>query len=108
MILADAAEIELTLREKAQTTEHLLTHLPKNPFCKACIRGKTTRKHARTRQLADMTLIPTLFGEQVTADHLVSNRADSQGVEGSAYAVFIFDIAARYLDCYPTAKNGGR
>ena len=50
-----------------------------------------TRKHARTRKLADMTLIPTTFGEQVTADHLVTNRAETQRVDGSAYAVVIFD-----------------
>ena len=35
----DAADIELSLREKATTIEHLLTHLPKTPFSEACIRG---------------------------------------------------------------------
>ena len=48
-----------------------------------------TRKYARTRKPADLTLIPTKCGEQVTADHLVPNPAESQGVEGSAYAVVL-------------------
>ena len=65
-----------------------------------------TWKHARTRKPADSSLLPKEFGEQVTADHLVSNRNDSLGVEGSAYAVVIFDLGTRYLDCYPTADKG--
>ena len=102
----EAADIELSLRDNVQTIEHLLTHLPKNPFCEACIRGKMTRKHAPTRRPVDMTAIPTKFGEQVTAYHLISNREYCQGVEGSAYAVVVVDIGTRYLDCYPTADKG--
>ena len=42
---------------------------------------------------------PNKFGEQATADHLISNRVDCQGIEGSAYAVVVFDIGTRHLDC---------
>ena len=53
-----------------------------------------------------MTFAPTKYGDQVTADHLISNREDCQGVEGSAYAVVIFGIGTRYLECYPPADKG--
>ena len=34
------------LKEKAVSTEHLLTHQPKNPYCEACQRGKLNAPHA--------------------------------------------------------------
>ena len=55
------------------------------------------KRHARTKKIAPDQL-PTTFGEQVTSDHLVSNRIDSQGHDGSKYAVVIYDIATRYRD----------
>ena len=62
------------------------------------------KKHARTRK-RDPDQLPTTFGEQVTADHLVSVRVDSQGHDGSKYAVVIYDIATRYRDCFPTGDK---
>ena len=97
-----AAEIELPLKETRHSLSSTCKHIcPNMPFCEACIRGNMTRKHARTCKPADMTLIPTKFGEHVTADRLAPNRTDPQGVEGSAYAVVIFDIGT-----YPTAAKG--
>ena len=62
------------------------------------------KKHARTKKRTPDQL-PTNFGEQVTADHLVFNRADSQGHDGTTNAVVIYDIATRYRDCFPTGDN---
>ena len=45
--------------------------------------------------------MPTTFGEQVTADHLIANRVDNQGHYGSKYAVVVYDLATRYRDCFP-------
>ena len=62
------------------------------------------KKHARTKKRAPDQL-PTTFGEQVAADHVVSNRIDSQWHDGSKYAVVIYDIATRYRDCFPTGDK---
>ena len=39
----------------------------------------------------------------MTADHPISNRSYSRGIEGSAYAVAIFGTGTRHADSYPTA-----
>ena len=36
-----------TLRSEAKAVEHKLYHLPKNPCCEACIRGKMKEKPSR-------------------------------------------------------------
>ena len=75
------------MRQEAGTVEHLLTHLPNTPFCEACVRGNMTRKRARTRKPADNAAIPTTFGEQVAADHLVTNRLVSTDWHTRKYVV---------------------
>jgi hypothetical protein len=37
------------LRAEAQSLEHKLSHLPKNPFCEACTMGKMKEKYSRRR-----------------------------------------------------------
>ena len=48
---AQGAEASLTrddkLREEAKSLQHKLHHLPKNPFCEACVRGKMKEKYSR-------------------------------------------------------------
>jgi hypothetical protein len=84
--------------------EHLLTHLPKHPHCSACQRAKLVKKHARRRRVNPDDM-PTRFGEQVTADHLISSRENSVGYDGSKYAIVIYDIATSYRDCFPTGDK---
>ena len=37
------------LKREALSTRHLLIHLPKNPYCEACCRGKAKRTHRRQK-----------------------------------------------------------
>jgi len=47
----EMAEVSLTRDEKlkaeAKSLQHKLHHLPKNPFCEACMRGKMREKYSR-------------------------------------------------------------
>ena len=97
----DVVEEGLSLRGKARTVDHPVTHLATAPLCEACVRGNMTRKRAHTKKPDDNTAVPTTRGDQVAADHLVANRIVSHGINRSAYAAVFWGIGTRYVDSYP-------
>ena len=70
--MPDVREDELSLREQAKSLKHLMTHMPKNPFCPECQRAKMQRKQARRKKGAALGERPDTFGEQITADHFIA------------------------------------
>ena len=44
---------------------------------------------------------PALFGEQLTADHIVAHSVESHSITGDSDALVITDRATGYLDCSP-------
>ena len=40
------------LKQIAESVEHKLSHLPKNPFCQSCIMGKMKEKYSHRRTFA--------------------------------------------------------
>ena len=60
--------------------------------------------HAQTRR-RDSDSLTKAFGEQVTADHIIASRNDSQGYDGSNYAVVIYDISTYFRDRPPTSDK---
>ena len=102
--LPDQDECKTGSTHDSLTLEHLMTHLPKNAHCSACQRANMVKKHARTKKRTPDHM-PTTFGDQVTAYHLIANRADNQGHDGSKYAVVVYDLATRYRDCFPTGDK---
>ena len=89
----------VTVREQARQIEHLLTHLPANPYCDACQRGKMTQPRHMTgafkRKLKKWCQI-------VTADHLVSSKTGwTIGVTGDVDALTVRDLWSRMIGCYP-------
>jgi len=76
--IADAAEEDKPkgdskstskLREEANSLVHKLTHLPKNPFCEACKRGKMKEKYSRRGAFKHVL---EKWGEIITFDYLYS------------------------------------
>ena len=47
------------VKEEATSLKHLMTHFPKNPYCKACQRAKMRRKRAVSQKVDP---VPTRFG----------------------------------------------
>ena len=41
------------------------------------------------------------FGDVITADHMITDAADNQGIGGEKAAVVVRDLGTRMLDCYP-------
>jgi hypothetical protein len=93
------------LKAKATSVADLMTHMPKNPHCEACMRAKMVKKHARRRHAPTGPDSPTIFGDSVTADHLFSTGEKSTGTAGEQYAMVVLDLGTRWRDCYPFAEK---
>jgi hypothetical protein len=77
-----------------------MTHVPKNPWCEACKRAKMQQK-AHKRVGANLGDRPLVFGDQLTADHIVANAAEDQSLGGDRDALVITDRATGFVECYP-------
>ena len=71
----EESEEDRTLRAEATSLKHLMTHLPSNPYCRACQVAKMKRKHMRARDKLALKMRsdqPEVFGEKVSADHQIA------------------------------------
>ena len=91
------------LKAEAVSTKHVLTHLPKNPYCESCRLAKAKRTHRRDKKnRADPSVPPEHFGAQCTADQVFSATNVSQGVGGQKHAVMIYELATRWRTFVPS------
>ena len=90
------------LMEEAVSVRHLLTHLPKNPYCPVCQAGKLVKAHHR-RKVPSGDDVST-FGEKCTADTLYAHAERSQGRHGEKYAVVILDLGTDWVSCEPCCE----
>ena len=96
------------LQKEATSVEHLLTHLPKNPFCDTCQRAKLFRQQAR-RQDPDDRMQPENFGDLVHADHvIIGRRKFNHGVGGQRCALFVYDRATGIEDAPALRSKGAK
>ena len=87
------------LGSESTALAHLLTHMPANPHCEACIRAKM-REPPHRGGAYDRK--PKVWGEIITCDHLVQRDTDvSVGITGDKDALTVRDLYSRYLWCYP-------
>jgi hypothetical protein len=87
------------LKAEAVSREHLMTHMPKNKWCPACQRAKM--QHKACRRGSTLGPVPESFGDQVTADHIVSRSEASQGLTGEKNAPALLDRATGYIERFP-------
>ncbi len=98
--------VQKDLKAIALSREHLLTHLPKNPWCHACQRSKVNAKRARRKankaaRLAEIRV----FGDLVTADHLVSKNDVSAGIDDESFGMVILDHATTWVETHPACAK---
>ena len=97
------------LKIEASSLRHQMTHLPKNKFCKHCRRAKMKRAQRRARKnKANPSPKPTEFGQQITADTLISGGKKmplSVGHDGANAAVLIYDVGTRWREFCPAAEK---
>ena len=63
------------LIKEAKSVEHMLTHTPFNPYCRACVQARSKRHNKRKGKLAVDEPIPAEWGLSVTGDHCFQTRA---------------------------------
>ena len=107
------------LYEEAQSLSHMMTHKPFNPYCRACVEGKSQRKQKRKGGLVEQENQPTVFGEQTTGDHLINRRKGGKLVDPddneddqwsndlpkASSAAVLFDRGTGWLTCVPQATK---
>ena len=76
------------LRREALSINHLVTHVPTNPYCEACRVAKMQRRpHRRGGMRGVPREVPGRFGDEGTAGHIIVKVAHSQGIHGSRPAL---------------------
>ena len=101
--------------EEAESREHRMTHLPKNPHCEVCskakVQGTPTRRTSSKPMVAEEAKpLPTKFGEQVTGEHFIkgcSGREDEgdPNFPCDTVAVVLYDRGTRFLAVYPKSAK---
>ncbi|CAE7541323.1 JNK [Symbiodinium sp. CCMP2592] len=88
------------LKDEAKSIRHLMTHLPKNPYCDACQRAKMENvKSFRQDSPRDKGF--EKFGEHVTIDTMVLHGLGNRGNIGETDAVVFYDLATEWLESVP-------
>ncbi len=99
--------------EEAESREHRMTHLPRNPTCEVCfkakIQGTPKRRKSSKPVLGEAAKpLPTKLGEQVTGDHFIKGGRDEEedpNFPCDTVAVVLYDRGTRFLAVYPKSAK---
>ena len=90
------------LKKEAKSAKHLLTHIPKNPYCEVCKQAKMYKIPGYSG--AGTTVVEAKeFGDHITADHVVLHRDSKNVIEEARLALVIKDVATSFMHAYPSA-----
>ena len=90
------------LKKEAKSLHHLMTHVPKNPYCSVCNQAKMYKAPGyRTDGLRSISA--SCFGDHITADHVVLYRDSDNMIEDSRLALIVKDVATSFMFAYPSA-----
>ena len=101
--LAGATSKEDRLKREAQSVKHQISHIPKNPYCIACQRGKLFAKPARRvpeGAAHQCALQAKEFGDHLMIDHLILSQEGKTSTDERC-ALAIKDYATGHLGIYP-------
>ena len=93
------------LRVEAVSTRRLLTHQPKNRYCKACLRCKMQRTPCKRGASSNYGPKPDKFGDICACDHVVAYDELSKGVNGEEEALV---LTLQPVGCSVTPSNPNR
>ena len=92
---------------EANSLQHLMTHLPKNPHCSACQRAKMQNKPHKNKQgkKDGVAVFVTPFGTHLTADHLITQGEIDQGMDDELAGIVVKDLGTRWFDVHAVATK---
>ena len=95
---------EKALKEEAKSIRHMLTHVPKNPFCDICTKAKMFKPPSRA--VGGSTKVKAgKFGDHITANFIVTRDEDELGIDDEKSALVVKDIATGFMYVYPNARR---
>ena len=101
---AEARETaEMRLRREARSRRHLMTHLPKNPWCPICADDKVRAvcAKAQPRKEGNPEVDPGKFGDLLLADHIVLSDPEEWGISGESAGLNWKDVGTGWRDLMP-------
>ena len=90
------------LKKEAKSIHHLMTHIPKNPFCDVCKRAKMY-KPPSYKVNCTRTIEAKSFGDHIAADHVIIRRDKETEIEESRLALVVKDVKTAFMYAYPSA-----
>ena len=95
---------EMRLRLGARSKSHFLTHLPKNPYCRYCLEGKTFQKPAR-RRAPVIYEVPVGWGKTLLGDHFFPGK-HGMAVDGQKVGLMLKDLGAKFKGVFGLPNKG--
>ena len=94
-------------KAEAESVQHLMTHLPKNPHCSACQRAKMQNKpHKKKDGKKDGVIVfGTPFGTHITADHMITQSDIDRGMDDEEAGIVIRDLGTRWFDTFAVGSK---
>ena len=84
------------LKKEATSLHHMMTHIPKNPYCSVCNQAKMYKTPGyKTDGVRSV--------EASSSDHVVIYRDSHQVIEEARLALVIKDVATSFMCAYPSA-----
>ena len=100
-----------TLMAEAKSAKHLLTHFPKNPFCRICSLAKTTSMKVAKKpdtKSDDLIDVPTASWQQIATDDVIMARGDDHrgiGTGGVKSHHVVRDVFSGARVAYPMSRR---
>ena len=96
------------LKAMAESVQHLMTHWPKNPYCKTCQLAKLLRiQHRRGAMKRSDRRRPTRFGDLSMLDHLISRKDNAIGLGNKKNCVMFYDEKTNWNQAVPVSTKSG-
>ena len=106
--------------KEANSLRHLLTHLPFNPYCQACVEARSQRKGHRKGGLLEDEILQRYnvpegkWGSHVACDSFTNTRATNAGgtyylgdeeIACATTTAVMIDVGTGEIQCYPKATR---
>ena len=77
--------------EEAKSIRHMLTHVPKNPYCDICTKAKMFKPPSRA--VGGSTKVKAeKIGDHITADFIVTRDEDELGIDEEKSALVVKEL----------------
>ena len=85
--------------------QHLMTHSPAIPYCRACTLGKSLRLQHRKGAMKRNGDKPTKAGDLLTMDWVILRNEVSRGSGGETVMLTLLDVGVDFLTVHPSVKR---